>query len=794
MRQDLVYGLRYLRQNPVVAIVATITLAIGIGGATAVFSVVDAVLLRPLPFSDPDRLVRIDEQTPDGAPFSVSDPTYLDLREQSRALVHVAAYRIPARVTLDGRGDPVRVSVLPISASIVDALGVQPGIGRFFTAAEDRPGAAGRPIVLSDALWRRQFNADPAVLGRSVGVDGTPAVVVGVMPAEFEFPKGVEAWIPLGLGPAAERDDKSLTLVGRLAPGVTIDQARAELDTFGRRIAGAHPESNAGWTIAVTPIADWLVAPTFRTGVWVLFVAVGLLLLLACANVANLLLAHGAGRAGEMRVRASLGATRARLARQLLTESTLVGLLGTGAGVLVASWSVAAIRAFGAGRIPRIEGIDVNAAVLSFACVAGLVSCLAFGLAPALQAARVDLRAIDDGARNTIRNRRLQNGLVVAEVAVALTLVVGAGLLANTFVRLLRVDSGFDANGLVAVPLELSGERYRDDGVMRFYADLVERVRAVPGVTTAAATSTDPFRQFGYGNNVTPEDRAAEAPSSGLVQAGWRSVTPGFFAAARVPLIRGRDFSAADRPGSERVVIVSQSLARQLWPDRDAVGKRVFWGGTTGRPRTVVGVSGDLQDVHLGAAPQPMLFVPHAQVDLPAMTLLVRTPGDAASVAPALRAIVRELDPRMPNAEVHDVTASRADAAGGQRFNLGLLGAFAAIALTLAVTGVYAMLSFAASARRRELAIRLALGANGSNIVRMLVGGGLALTVAGVAAGLALAAAATRLMTSLLYGVAPTDVMTFAAAALVLLASAAFAAYLPARRAGRLDPLAVLRE
>jgi putative ABC transport system permease protein len=795
MRQDIFFGLRYLRRNPVITIVATITLAIGIGGATTVFSVVDAVLLRPLPFVDADRVVRVDEVTPDGAAFSFSDPNYLDLQAQSRAFAHLAAYRVPGRVTLGDGGEPFRQTVVPTAATIVDVLGTRPALGRFFSSAEDRHDAGERPLVLSDALWRRRFNADPDVLGRTVSIDGRPSIVVGVMPADFAFPKGVDAWIPLGANPSSERGDKSLTVVGSLAKGVTIEQARGDVAAFGRRISATHPVSNAGWTVGIMPIAEWLVAPQFRTGVLVLFYAVGLLLLLACANVANLLVARGASRHGEMRVRAALGASRRRLARQLLTESSVVGLLGTGAGILVAFWSVAAIRALGEARIPRIEEVEVNAAVLGFACLAGIVSCVVSGLAPALQAAQVDLRSgMDDGARHTTRSRRLQNSLVVGEVALALVLVVGAGLLANSFVRLVRVDSGFDANGLVAVPLEIPVERYPDAGVIRFYADLIERVRAIPGVSAASATSTDPFRQFGFGNNVTPEDRAAAAPSSGLLQAGWRSITPGFFAAARVPLIRGRDFSAADRRGGERVVIVSQSLARQLWPNQDAVGRRLFWGGTTGRPRTVVGVSGDLQDVNLGAAPQPMLFVPHAQVDVPGMTLLVRTPLDAAAVAPSLRAAVREMDPAMAPPEVHAVSASRAEAAGGSRFNLWVLGAFAGIALVLAVTGVYAMLSFAVVQRRRELAIRLALGADSSSVVRLLLGGGLTLAAAGVGMGLLAATAAARVMTKLLYGIAPTDLLTFTGAALLLLGAAALACYLPARRAGRLDPLAALRE
>jgi putative ABC transport system permease protein len=437
----------------------------------------------------------------------------------------------------------------------------------------------------------------------------------------------------------------------------------------------------------------------------------------------------------------------------------------------------------------------VDATVLGFACLAGMMSCLVFGLAPAVHAARVDLRAgMDAGVRHTASGRRLRHALVAAEVALALVLLVSAGLLANSFMRLVRVDSGFNPAGVIAVSLEVSPARYPDDRLAAFLAELLERVRAVPGVTSAAATSTSPFRQFGFSNDVTPEDRAATAPPSGLVRADWRSVTPGFFETLRIPVIAGRTFAPADRQDAERVVVVNQSLARLLWPDAGAVGKRIYWGGTTGRTRTVVGVTADFQDEQLDAAAGPMLFVPHAQVGVPGMTVVIRTPLDAAVIAPALRAAVRSLDGSLPPPEVHAVEASRAAAAAGPRFNTALLGAFAAIALVLAVTGVYAMLAFTAIERRRELAVRIALGASARAIVRLLVAGGLAPTAVGLGVGLALAAGSTRVLQSLLFDIAPTDPWTFGGAALVLLTAAALACYLPARRAGRLDPVSVLRD
>jgi putative ABC transport system permease protein len=795
MMQDLVYALRNLRRHPLLGAVAVLTLGLGIGGATAVFSVVDAVVLRPLPFDSPDRLVRIYEVTPEGVPFSFSSPGFLDLADGTRTLEHVAAFRETGSMVLESGGEPRRLVALPVSASLTQVLSVTPALGRFFNREEDRPQGPERPIVLSDGLWRSRFAAEPSILGRSIRLDGEPFTVVGVMPREFDFPRGTDAWIPLRADQQRDRDDKDLAVIGRLATGASITALRGELRAFGLALSDAHPVSNRGWSAGAVPFDEWLVAPRFRDAVWVLFGAVGLLLLLACANVANLLVAHGATRQGEMRIRAALGAGHARIARQLFTESAVLGAFGTLTGVLVAFWTVAGVHALGGARVPRLDEVRVDLAVLAFACVVGIVSCFLFGLASAVHAARVDLRSgMDAGVRHTASGRRLRHALVVAEVALALLLLVGAGLLASSFVRLLRTDSGFDPGDVIAMSIEVSPARYPDDRLARFYRELLDRVRSVPGVASAAATSTNPFRQFGFSNSVTPEERAASAPPSGLVQAGWRSVTPGFFETLGVPVLAGRGFEDGDRQGGERVVVVNQSLARLLWPGGDAVGKRIYWGGTTGRTRTVIGVTGDFQDVQLDVAGGPMLFVPHAQVDLPGMTVLLRTPLDVAAIAPALRATVRSLDPALPPPDVHTVEASRSAAAAGPRFNTALLGAFAAIAFVLAVTGVYAMLAFTVVERRRELAVRIALGASAREIVRLLVAGGLALAGAGTVVGLVLAAGITRVLGSLLYDITPTDPFTFTGATLALLVSAGIACYLPARRAGRLDPLTVLRD
>ena len=793
MLQDLQHAARTLWRRPLVSIVAVLTLATGIGAATAVFSVVDAVLLQPLPFADPDRLVTIHGLTPEGDRFSISDADYLDLRGSLPALESVGAWReVGSRRILSTEGGPVRIAAVPMAATAAAVLGVQPVMGRYFTADEDRPGGAPR-LVLSHATWQRHFGGDAAVVGRPVTLDGEAFVVTGVMPEGFDFPGAADAWVPLAAD-ARVRDDKELAVVARMAPGAGLERARAELRVFADRLGRLHPETNGGWSADAMTFGTWLVAPRFRDAVWMLFGAVALLLLLVCVNIANILLAQATTREGELRIRAALGASRGRLGRQLFAESGLMAAAGTAIGVLVAFWLVDAVRALGGERIPRLALAEVRGTVLLFAALAGALTCVTFGTAPALRASGAALRGLDEGRRYTTGNQRLRHALVAAELALAMLLVVGAGLLASSFVRLMGVDDGFDARGAVAMPIDLPSSRYAEDRVVGFYRDVLEQVRTLPGVTAAGATSTDPFRQFGFANNVTPEDRAHDAPPSGLVQAGWRSVTPGFFEALRIPVIAGRTFSGAESDGAERVVLVSRSLAERLWPGGEAVGRRIFWGGTTGRTRTVIGVVGDIRDVRLESEPSPMLYLPHTQVPLPAMTVIARTSLEGSSLAPGLREAVRRVDAGLPPPDVREVLQSRADAAAGPRFNLWIVASFAVLALILAMTGVYGALAFTVAERRREIAVRLALGATSARVVRLVLGSGMRAASAGIIAGLAGALVATKALDSVLYGVAPRDPASFAAAATLLLLTAAAACYIPARRAASVDPAAVLRD
>ncbi|MGE3274408.1 MAG: ABC transporter permease [Vicinamibacterales bacterium] len=790
MLQDIRFAWRTVRRNASLSIAAALTLALGIAGATSMFAVLDAVLLRQLPYEDADSLVRVWQTTPEGERFSVSDADFVDLRDSLRSTMAAAAFReVGTSRVLTAGTDPRRIMAVDVTPELPEVLGVRPLIG----GLEERPDEAAPTIVLGYELWRQAFQSDPSIVGRQVTVDGRPRTVTGVMPEGFSFPEGAEAWMPFAANAGADRDGKELAVIGRLTAGTAIGAARAALPAAAANLEVADPRANAGWGLDVATFDDWLIPTRFRSAVWVLFGAVALLLGIACANVANLLLAHGASRETELRVRAAIGASRWRLLRQTLVESAVLAAIGTATGLLLSVWIVDAARGLGAGRVPRIETASVDVTVLAFAALAGLLTCLLAGLLPALMqsAAGVTLTTSEAGGRTTGRNR-IRKVLVAGEVALALFLLIGASLLGTSFARLMAVDPGFDVSGAVAMDLDLPAASEDDAG--RVVADVIDRVAALPGVTAAGATSTHPFRQFGYVNNVTPVDRAAEAPPSGLLQAGWRSVTPGYFDALGVPVLAGRAFTDGDTDDAPRVVVVSRSLAERLWPGRDAVGQEIYWGGTSGTPRRVVGVSGDIQDVRIEDDPMPMLFVPHAQVPLPGMTIVARTLLPEAQLAPQMQAVMRQALPSLPVPAVEALADAKASAVASPRMNLLLLGAFAALALVLAVGGVYASLAFSVAERRREIAVRLALGAAPSGITRLIVRQGLTVAAVGLAAGLVAALAASGLLRSLLYGLAPTEPAVYLLAGAALLIAVAGASYLPARRAASHDPLILLRD
>jgi putative ABC transport system permease protein len=788
LRQDLGYALRQMWKAPVFTLIAVLTLALGIGATTAIFSVVDAVVLRPLPFPEPDRLMRLWEKNPQTDQFSVSDPNFLDWRQANRSFVDMAAIRFTTP-SLVGDGEPVRLTAAAVTASLFPVLGAKPALGRTFLPEEDRPGGATQVAVLSHRLWQSRFGADPGIVGRSLRLEGRSYTVIGVMPAGFAFPAWAELWIPLAPDAAASRTDKWLDVVARLKPGVTVEQASADLDAVARRLVERYPDSNRDWGVRIVPFQEWMVGPQVTQTMLVLFSAVGLLLLMACVNVSNLLLARATIRGREMGLRSALGAGRARLIRQLLTESVLLAACGALAGLGVAHGAMRLLRAFGPADVPRLNEVSLDGRVLAFTLGTALVTGLLFGLAPALQASRTDLYALlQQGGRAALAaGRRLRDALVVGELAMAMMLLIGAGLMIGSFLRLQRADTGFDPEGVLTVQLELPEQEYPQERRHLFFSAALARISGLPGVRAAGATNTAPFGSFQPTIEFVVEGREARGPED-FQSADWRSVTPGFFRALGIPLLRGRLLTEADRVGAQEVVVISQTMADRLWPGEDPVGRRIRWGGEDGGALTVVGVVGDVRDLDIAEDSRQILFLPYQQIPWPQMTLLIKTAGPQAGLAAAIRREIRTLDGSLPIPEVRPLRQSISDAVAAPRFRMLLFGIFAAVALVLATVGVYGVMMFTVAQRTREIGVRLALGARPWSVVRMVLRRGLLLTLLGVGLGWAGAFGLTRFLASLLYGTAPTDAATFAAVALLLAGVATAAGYLPARRAAAIDP------
>jgi predicted permease len=803
--QDARFARRALQRSPGFTMVAVVILALGIGAATAIFSVVDAVILRPLPFHDPGRLVRVLDTNPHGGDFSTSDATYLDVRERNRSFIELAAFSNTKRsmVLMGGCAhgpdacDPVRLQTAAVTSSFFPLLGVAPVLGRSFTTMEDRTGGNNRVVVIGHDLWVHRFGADSTMLGHDITLDGLSYTLVGIMPAGFTFPTPAELWVPLVPNPSRDRDEHDLTVIARLGPGITLDRAGADLRRIATELATEHPRTNAGWGARAESFSDWLVGARLERAVLVLFGAVAFLLLMACANIANLLIARGSARHKELAIRAAVGASRARLAAQLLAESLVLALLGAAAGLGVASWATALVRGLGPADIPRLRDVGMNTHALAFALILALVTCVLFGVLPAVQLSRVALRsALERGNRGTTAHRRagIRGVLVIVQVALAMMLLAGAGLMFGSFLRLQAVPTGFDASNVLTVPLDLPDSRYSDARRLAFFERVRTRIASLPGVETVGATSTDPLRQWGFSNDVTPADRAAEAPAGGFMQAGWRSVTPGFFRAMGIPLLKGRVFTAADGTGGEQPVVITRGMAARLWPGEDPLGKRVYWGGTDGAPHTVVGVVGDIRDVQLDAEPAPIMFLPYDEVPVPGMTLVIRTSGDPSGVAGAVRRELREEDAELPLPEVGSLSQNRSEAVAEPRFRMLLLASFAGAALLLATVGIYGVMAFSVAQRTRELGLRMALGARARRVFALVLKQGMVLAGIGVIVGLAGALAVTRVLQSLLFEVSATDPFILGAVALLLGAVTLIGAYLPARRAARVDPIVALRE
>ena len=798
--RDLRYAARLLMRTPAFASVAILTLALGIGANTAIFSVVRTVLLRPPPYADAGRLVTIGSSTRDGSPGNVGYLTAVDWRARTHSFAAIALMRSWSP-TLVADGEPERVNAVRVSANFFQMLGVTPALGRDFTAGDDTP-SGWHVVLLSDGLWRRRFNADPSMVGRAVTMNDQPYTIVGVLPASYEaliserYFRRAELWAPIGYErsqPFACRTCQHLKAFARLHRGVSTDAARADLESAQARLRAEFAAEYPPGTMAVVPLADELTG-RLRPVLLVLMGAVGFVLLIACANVANLLLARVAGRARDLALRAALGARRRHLVGQMLAESALLAFAGGAAGVALSAVLVPILVGLAPATTARLGEAHVDGAVLAFSCGLSLATSIVFGLWPALRASRVDVGSLHGDNRKTRRApaslaRRV---LIAADVALSVVLLIAAGLMVKSVARLVSVDPGFDPRHVLTLQISMVGSAYAsNDAVAARTDEIVARLRALPGVEAAAAAGQIPLggNDDGWGFHVQ-----GRAPGPQDPEVERYAVTPAYFAAMRIPLHRGRLFTDADRAGSENVLIVGAETARVVWPDADPIGQHVRIGGLDGPWRTVVGIAGDVRHREVASPPTMQMYMPQAQAADSFLTLVLRAGGDLGALAREARRTIRSVAPDVPVYDVAPMAALVARSVGPRRFVAILLEAFSAIALLMTAVGVYGVISYSVAERTREIGIRSALGAAPRDIVRLIVGRGLATVSLGLVAGVAVALATTRLLHGSLYNVSATDPATFTIVAATLFAVALAAHVVPIARALRVDPTVALRQ
>lgn len=804
--QDVRYGARMLIRQPGFTLIAVLTLALGIGATTAIFSVVNAVLLRPLPFRDPERIVTLWENNfKDGIERDdVSPANFLDWRERSRSFEEMA-FANPWSLDYTGGTEPETWRAARVSRGFFEVLGAQTLLGRTFLAEEYEEGR-NQTVVLSYGLWQRRFGGDPKVIGRKLMLADQPMIVVGVMPADFRlhlFEQEELLWQPQTPDESMQRQRRAtyLKVVARLNPNATIEQARAEMDSIAANLAVEYPQTNAGVGATSAPLTEHMTGRV-RPALWVLFGAVGFVLAIACTNVANLVLARGSEREREFAIRAAIGAGRGRMVRQLMAESLLLALAGCAGGLLAAVWGADLIVALGPGDIPRLETVGLDRVALAFTLGVSVLTAAAFGLVPALHFSKPNLNAyLKEGAASAgAVRRRLRGVLVIAEIALALVLLVGAGLLLRSFAGLLKADPGFASGSAVAVQTFI-WDRYRTPQLRtEFVAAAIEKLRNTPGVQAVGVGTSVPFLDSSMNSSLpfTVEGRPAPAPGQEPT-VFYGVATSDYFASLGVPLKRGRLFNDFDTADSPRVVIINEEMARRHFPNEDPVGRSInIRGGSRGQaaaPRVfeIVGVVGNVLHDGLDREPRPEYFQPYAQSPTGSIIFTVRTAGDPAAMIPALKARIWEVNATQPVYAIAALGDLISDSLRTRRFSLGLLGAFAALALALAVTGIYGVVSYAVRQQTREIGIRMALGAGAGDVMKMVIGRGLALTLAGVVIGLGAALGLTHLMQSMLYGVEATDPLTFAVVAVLLVLAGVAACWVPARRATRVDPLMALR-
>ena len=792
------YAFRSLRRRPGFSAIVILTLALGIGANTAIFTVVNGVLLSPLGYPDPDRLVTVGVDEGDGGLWNMSLPDILDIEEESAGLATLVGYS-PGTGTLTGMGEPTLVSVTRVQRGLLSTFGLAPAIGRDIAAGESGTSAA-PVVVISHGFWRDRFDSDPGVIGRTAIIEGASLEIVGVAPAGFDFPIGAQFWVPRSMDPeGCARGCHAWRTIGSLASSRTVASVRAEAEAIAARLSASYPESNTNKTFLVRTLHDDVVRRA-RTGLWLLLGAGLAVLLIACANVANLILARAETRRGEAAVRSAMGASRPRLVASMLSESALLAVLGGGLGLAIAATSVRLVRAIAGSAIPRVETIAIDGTVLLFTLILVVAVTLSFGLAPALSVSR---RALATGIRKTGRGsgigegHRLRHVLTMAETGLAVVLLFGAGLMLRTFEQLHAVDPGFETERVLRASISLPSARYDDlESIRSFFRTLEEQLGAQPGVEAVAAIFGAPFTRWATSGDILVEGEPEPLPGQ-AVEAYVRTIGPGYLETMRIPVVEGRALTPEDDDSAIPVAVVSRAFARAVFGDADPIGARVMATVDFGYGSPyyeIVGVAEDVRAVSLTSDPIPEIYVPHGQVGSSAMTVNVRSSLPPGSLVATVRSEVARLDPNLAIREIETVEETVRREAASTRFLLTMVGAFAALALVLAAVGIYAVTAYLVSQRRREVGVRVALGAGPTEILRLVLRGGLGPAVVGSGLGVLVSLAGGRLMESVLYGISPRDPWTLVVVPLVLLGVAVGAVVVPARRAMRVDPAAVLRE
>jgi putative ABC transport system permease protein len=791
--RDIRFGLRGLFKRPGFTFIAVMALALGIGANTAIFSLVNAVLVQPLPFDQPDRLVWMWGNIRNGGNrASVSPPDFLDYREQNTTFEHFAAsFTSPINVNLTGNGEPERIPAAGVTGNYFQALGVKPVLGRSFVLENEKSGSD-QVAVLSYALWQRRFAADPEILTKTIVLNGKNCAVLGVMPKDFNFPRAAELWVPMNFDGSPDMKSRSshfLRPIGRLKPGVTIAQAQADTDAIAQRLEQVYPKSNTGWNLRIVGLRDHLVGNT-RPTLFILLGSVGFVLLIACANVANLLLVRAATRQKEIALRTALGASRIRIARQMITESLLLALMGGGLGALLATWGIDLLVLVSADNLPSTAQVRIDATVLGFTLLISLVTGLLFGLAPALRTMNLNLSdSLKEGGRGSsqgIRSNLTRSGLIVLESAVAVVLLVGAGLLVRSLIRLQNTSPGFDSNNVLTMRLDLPPDKYSTpEKRTDFYQQLETRLGGLPGVESVGLISELPL-----GGRPNDMPYIVEGRPDLEFDHDFRRVNTQYFRSLNIPLLRGRNFTSQEVAQSAKVLLVSDLLVKQVFQNEEPIGRRLVL-GLDGPAFEIIGVVGDIRHRALATEPFPAMYLPtHANSGT---NVVIRTQGNPTSLTAAVRRELKAIDSDQPLGAVRTMDDWVTSSASGHRYRTSLLALFAVVALILACTGIYGVMSYSVTQRTHEIGVRMALGAKRFDVMKLVLRQGMSLVLVGVGIGLLGAIALIRVMSSVLFEITPKDPLTFTVVAITLALVAFAACCIPARRATKVDPLIALR-